>query len=156
MQIAKTIAELRTARKLSQDDLAARLFVSRDLVSKWETGTRRPDWQMIERIAEVFDVSPAMIANKNELILKELSKCMPKNTSFSVHELTALLNAFLTNLSETEADIFVHRYYFLKNVAEIAVIYHIGKNHVRSILSRTRKKLKKYIEERENEIRKTI
>ncbi|MCR4719426.1 MAG: helix-turn-helix domain-containing protein, partial [Firmicutes bacterium] len=36
---------------MSQEELAGRLFVSNDLVSKWETGKRRPDWAMIEALA---------------------------------------------------------------------------------------------------------
>ena len=150
MNIAKAIAELRTGKRLSQEELAAKLFVSRDLVSKWETGARRPDWQMIERIAEVLDVSPSRIVNKNDLVLKELSACLPKNVRLSTDELAQVLTAFLERLPETEADLFISRYYFLKNVAEIAAVFSIGSNHVRSLLSRTRKKLKNYIQEVEN------
>lgn len=65
----------------------------------------------------------------------------------SAAELVPVLNSFLERLTETEANIFLQRYYFLKNIADIAVIYHLGSSHVRTILSRTRKKLKKYIRE---------
>ena len=151
MQIAKAIAELRAANGFSQEDLAARLFVSRELVSKWETGARRPDWLMIEKIAAVFGVSPASIADKSDLVQKELEKSLPADSRLSADELALQLNAFLRALPETEADIFIDRYYFLKDVAEIADLFRIGKNHVRSLLSRTRKKLKKYMKEVENE-----
>ena len=38
MSLAEKILSLRTAREMSQDDLAERLGVSRQSVSKWETG----------------------------------------------------------------------------------------------------------------------
>ena len=38
MTLAERILELRTRKKLSQGDLAERLEVSRQSVSKWETG----------------------------------------------------------------------------------------------------------------------
>ncbi|MBQ1847593.1 MAG: helix-turn-helix transcriptional regulator, partial [Clostridia bacterium] len=44
MDIGKSIAKLRLSRGITQEELANRLFVSRDLVSKWETGARRPDY----------------------------------------------------------------------------------------------------------------
>jgi transcriptional regulator with XRE-family HTH domain len=38
MSLAEKIFSLRTARSMSQDDLAEKLEVSRQSVSKWETG----------------------------------------------------------------------------------------------------------------------
>lgn len=147
MNIAKAIADLRLGRGVSQEELANILSVSRDLVSKWETGVRRPDWQMIERIANAFEVLPSVIADKNELVYTELEKCLPKDPHLSVSELVPILNSFLYNLKENEADIFIQRYYFLESITDIAASFHRKENHIRSILSRTRKKLMKHIKE---------
>ena len=151
MNIAKAITDLRISHNVSQEELAAVLFISRDLVSKWETGARRPDWQMIEQIARFFNVSTAVIVDKNELVYKELENCFPKNAQLTATELVSTLNSFLYNLSETEADMFIQRYYFFKSVAEIAASLHMKENHIRSTLSRTRSKLKKHIKEVTNE-----
>ena len=62
-------------------------------------------------------------------------------------ELTALIDSFLSGLCESEADMFVQRYYFLDGIADIAARFGLKENHVRTTLSRTRKKLKKYIRE---------
>ena len=56
LNIGKKISELRNKNGMSQQALADSLFVSRDLVSKWENGTRRPNYRMIEKIAEVSGV----------------------------------------------------------------------------------------------------
>lgn len=147
MNIAKAIADLRSERGISQEDLSNTLNVSMDLISKWETGVRRPDWQMIERIANAFDVLPSVIVDKNELVFTELEKCLPENLHLSISELVPILNLFLYNLKEDEADIFIQRYYFLESIADIAISFHRKENHIRSILSRTRKKLSKHIKE---------
>ena len=147
MNIAKAIADLRSERGISQEDLSNTLNVSRDLISKWETGVRRPDWQMIERIANAFDVLPSVIVDKNALVFTELEKCLLENMHLSISELVPILNLFLYNLKEDEADIFIQRYYFLESIADIAISFHRKENHIRSILSRTRKKLSKHIKE---------
>lgn len=54
--IGKNIKSLREEKKLSQDQLAEKLFVTRQTVSNYETGRSRPDVGMLTRIAEVLDV----------------------------------------------------------------------------------------------------
>ena len=147
MDIGKTIAELRTASNMSQQALADSLFVSRDLVSKWENGARRPDYPTIERIAEVFDVRPDDILKKDEYLFEELAECIPADVEISEEKLTDILNVFLKKLRPGESDIFILRYYHLKSAAEVASAYGIKENHVRSSLSKTRKKLKKFVKE---------
>ena len=151
MNIGKTIANLRAEKSASQQQLAELLFVSRDLVSKWENGTRRPNYGTIETIARFFDVSVDTILNKEDLIFDELSECFPESISFTDDELADILNTFLHGLNKRKIGVFINRYYFQKSIAEISDEYGIKENHVRSILSKTRKKLKKYIEERYRE-----
>ena len=143
MNIGKRIAELRTTNNISQQALADLLFVSRDLVSKWENGMRRPDYQTIEKIAEVFRISVDSIVEKKDLVFQELSDCFPEKYEMSEDRLTAVLNSFLRKLKPINADLFLKRYYFQNTVTAIADEYGIGENHVRSILSKMRKRLKK-------------
>ena len=53
--IGKNIKSLREEKKLSQDQLAEKLFVTRQTVSNYETGRSRPDVEMLQKIAEVLD-----------------------------------------------------------------------------------------------------
>ena len=142
VDIGKRIAELRTASGMSQQALADALFVSRDLVSKWESGMRRPDYRTIERIAEVFRISADSIVEKKDLVFEELSDCFPDDPGIPEEQLIAVLNDFLRKSKAKNADVFLKRYYFQKSVTEIAGEYGIGENHVRSSLSKMRKKLK--------------
>ena len=61
-------------------------------------------------------------------------------------ELTRKINSFLKNLPETEQRIFVSRYWYLMPVKEIARNMGFSKSKVKSMLSRTRAKLKNYLE----------
>lgn len=52
--IGKNIRELRLRAGFSQDELAERLFVTRQTVSNYENGRTRPDVEQILHLAEIF------------------------------------------------------------------------------------------------------
>ena len=52
--IGKNIRQLRIQKNMTQDELAAALFVTRQTVSNYETGRSRPDVEMLTQIAEVL------------------------------------------------------------------------------------------------------
>ena len=53
--IGKNIKDLRVRKNMTQDELAEKLFVTRQTVSNYETGKSRPDIDMLERIAAVLE-----------------------------------------------------------------------------------------------------
>lgn len=55
MSIGERITELRKARNISQNQLAAAMEVSRQAVSKWENGQSTPDPLKIIKLAEYLD-----------------------------------------------------------------------------------------------------
>lgn len=55
--LGEKIKALRAEKGLSQEELAARLAVVRQTVSKWEKGLSNPDSDMLVRIAEVLGVT---------------------------------------------------------------------------------------------------
>ncbi len=57
MKTQDVILELRTKRGLSQDELAEKLFVTRQAVSRWETGETTPNTETLKRLSQLFDVS---------------------------------------------------------------------------------------------------
>ena len=52
--IGKNIRLLRTKRNITQDELAEKLFVSRQTISNYETGRSRPDIDTLIRISEIL------------------------------------------------------------------------------------------------------
>lgn len=55
-EFASKLKELRTDRRISQQQLADLMVVSRSAVSMWELGTRLPDISMIIRLADCLGV----------------------------------------------------------------------------------------------------
>lgn len=66
MTLAEKILSLRTERGMSQDDLAEKLEVSRQSVSKWETAQSTPDLDKIIKLADLFGVSVDQLVRDGE------------------------------------------------------------------------------------------
>jgi len=57
MEFNNKLYELRKQKGLSQEELAGRLNVSRQTISKWEVGESAPDMDNLVSISELFGVS---------------------------------------------------------------------------------------------------
>lgn len=57
VELGKHIKRYRTERGLSQEDLAAKIFVSRQTVSNWETDKTYPDVESLLLLSVLFDVT---------------------------------------------------------------------------------------------------
>ena len=57
MNTKDVIYELRTKNGLSQDELAQKVFVTRQAVSRWETGETVPGTETLKLLSELFGVS---------------------------------------------------------------------------------------------------
>ncbi len=56
MNLGERLFELRKAKNLTQDDVAEKLNVSRQTVSKWETDQSTPDFDKIVPLCELFEI----------------------------------------------------------------------------------------------------
>ena len=65
MNLGERLFELRKAKNLTQDDVAEKLNVTRQTVSKWETNQSTPDFDKIVPLCELYEISP------NELLTGE-------------------------------------------------------------------------------------
>ncbi|MBQ8781775.1 MAG: helix-turn-helix domain-containing protein [Oscillospiraceae bacterium] len=57
METKDVILKLRTENGLSQDELAEKIFVTRQAVSRWETGETIPNAETLKLLSKLFDVS---------------------------------------------------------------------------------------------------
>ena len=64
---AKKLKELRLQSKMTQSELGNRLYVSKQAVSKWETGKAIPDIDLLIDIAKIFNVSVDYITGEQEI-----------------------------------------------------------------------------------------
>ena len=90
MDLSKRIIELRNAKGISQQQLADAMDVSRQSVSKWETGTSIPDLDKLMKLADYFDIT-----------LDELVK--GKEAKAQVEETKIINNYYTISSSKTKA-----------------------------------------------------
>lgn len=57
MDLGNNLFHARKRRGLSQEDVAQRLGVSRQTVSKWETGETVPDIRQSKKMAALYNIS---------------------------------------------------------------------------------------------------
>lgn len=75
--IGKFISELRKKKGLTQEELAKKIFVTRETISKWERGKNIPEGENLSELAAVLETTMEEILlgrkiDKNEDIKKEL------------------------------------------------------------------------------------
>lgn len=57
MKTKDVILDLRTKSGMSQEELAGKIFVTRQAVSRWETGETLPNTETLKLLSRLFDVS---------------------------------------------------------------------------------------------------
>lgn len=57
MDVKDILHDLRVKKGLSQSELAEKVFVSRQAVSRWENGETTPNPETLKRLSGIFDVS---------------------------------------------------------------------------------------------------
>ena len=57
MSLGERLYELRKKKGLSQEEVAEKLNVTRQSVSKWETDESKPDFDKIVPICELYEIS---------------------------------------------------------------------------------------------------
>ena len=75
MNLGKKIAELRKKNNLSQEELAEKVGVARQTISKWEIGDTTPDINQVKIISKIFNISiDELIDNDiNSVIVEKVS-----------------------------------------------------------------------------------
>lgn len=83
-------------------------------------------------------------------VLDELTECVPDNASDTdLGESLALrdaLDRFVRSLPRKAQAVFVRRYWYASPISEIAAEYSMNEGAVAALLSRTRKKLKHFLQ----------
>ena len=80
MSLGDNIVRLRNEHRMSQGDLAEKLNVSRQSISKWETDTSIPELDKLVMMSELFQISIDEIVRNYELLKdKPILNKMPDN-----------------------------------------------------------------------------
>lgn len=85
-----------------------------------------------------------------DVALDELEGCIPSSTSvedeFNAVETARIIDGFLKTLDRKSRIMFVRRYWHSDSIDDIAKLFGTGKHNISVRLSRTREKLKKYLD----------
>jgi len=81
--LGERVRKLRIEKGLSQEALADRLHVVRQTVSKWEKGFSVPDADLLQRLADVFDVPLEELLGATETETTDLDLISKKLSSIS-------------------------------------------------------------------------
>ncbi|MBC2888430.1 helix-turn-helix transcriptional regulator [Gordonibacter massiliensis (ex Traore et al. 2017)] len=82
MELGVRIKQHRTARGLSQEDLAGKIYVSRQTVSNWETDKTYPDVESLLLLSSLFDVSVDDLVRGDVEMLQENARANAKKLNF--------------------------------------------------------------------------
>ncbi len=74
VKIGKFIAEQRKAKKLTQEELAEKLFITDRAVSKWERGLSLPDADKMLDLCNILDINVNELLNGEMINMKDNEK----------------------------------------------------------------------------------
>ena len=89
MRLSDKITYLRKSKSLSQEELASALGVSRQAVSRWETGHNLPDLDILMEMADFYDVDLRELLDgerKGDKMDKEIEETVIKVAEYSNEE----------------------------------------------------------------------
>ena len=68
MELSKKIKQIRNGNKLTQEQFAEKMLVSRTAVSKWENGTCYPSIDSLKYMSKIFNVSLDKLLSSEEIL----------------------------------------------------------------------------------------
>ncbi len=74
------LRQVRISKKMTQEELAEKLDVSRQTIAKWENGESIPDIMRCSQLAEIFDIDMDNVASM--FIQRDINKAMNAKRKF--------------------------------------------------------------------------
>lgn len=98
MDIGLQIKKFREQQKISQEELALKIFVSRQTISNWETNKSCPDVKSLIALSNIFNVS---LDNFIKEDIKEMREIVEKATikKFNVISIVFLIELIIVTIS---------------------------------------------------------
>lgn len=129
-------------------------------LSAWNSiPPKSPKTYLFSFLAKIIRNTSINLYNKNHTqkryanvveITKEMEECIPSPTDetckIADSEITKSISNFLKTLSKEERCIFVSRYWYSESIRSLSEKFYISESKTKSMLMRTRNKLKKHFE----------
>ncbi len=130
MDTKDVLLELRTKKGLSQDELAEKVFVTRQAVSRWENGDTIPNTETLKLLSRFFDVSiNTLLGSPRRLICQCCG--MPLEDSCISRETNGLFNEEYCRWCYTDGE---YTYDNMDDLIEFCVGAMSGEGHSRDEL----------------------
>ncbi|MBQ8942710.1 MAG: helix-turn-helix domain-containing protein [Firmicutes bacterium] len=125
METKNIIQELRTKHGMSQEELANKIFVTRQAVSRWETGETVPNTETLKLLSEVFGVSiDTLLGTPKKLICQCCG--MPLDDGFISREKDGSLNSDYCKWCYADG---VYQYSNMDDLIEVCVKNMVSAEH---------------------------
>ena len=98
--LSQRLKQLRADKNINQMELARDLGVNQGTVGKWETGSRKPDSEMLSRLADYFSVSIDYLLGRDEknsdviLLARNLSNLPAEDREFLINNFNSTLDVY--------------------------------------------------------------
>lgn len=117
METKDILLELRTKKGLSQDELAEKVFVTRQAVSRWETGETIPNTETLKLLSSFFDVSiNTLLGSPRKLICQCCG--MPMDDAILGHDKDGFFNESFCKWCYADGE---YTYHDLDDLIEVCV-----------------------------------
>ena len=98
METKDIILQLRTKKGFSQEELAEKVFVTRQAVSRWENGETVPNTETLKLLSKLFDVSINTLLGSPRQLASILA-CVPVSSAIRLSLATSTILALKISAS---------------------------------------------------------
>lgn len=132
MSIRKNIEYLRKQKKLSQEELAFKLGVSRQAVSKWESGAAFPETEKMLSLCKIFDCTLDELMNTN---IEESRKDQERKYTINdiINEITEILKSTFHMFDTMNFKSFIRFVFEIGILCILILIFHIPFSYISNL-----------------------
>ena len=133
MKFNERLLDLRKKNGWSQEELGYKLDVSRQTISKWESGQTTPELEKLRNLAKIFEISVDELISEEDVIKEEINiekeeeKSSNKKSSKVFKYIKAILSLILFSILIIYIIIICRRLVIIKNVEKILMDW-LGKH----------------------------
>lgn len=125
--IENKIQDLRKKHNLSQEELAEKIGVARQTISKWELGETSPDLKQAKKIADIFNVNLDELTS-NDKIINDSYKSKSQKSNFNFGNIIKLFFIYLGAIFTLTITICLIITFILFSIACLVCVYSLITN----------------------------
>lgn len=125
MEIKDIIVELRTKNGMSQNELAEKVFVTRQAVSRWENGETTPNIETLKLLSKLFNVSINTILGSPRALVCQCCGMPLEDDSIIGHNKDGSLNEDYCKWCYADG---TYTYSDMDNLIDVCVKHMVGEN----------------------------